>query len=195
MKRAVFIDRDGTLAHEVGYINHISRFRLYSFAVDAVRLINRSGWLAVLVTNQSGVARGLFPESLLDQVHESLRVTLAAGDAHLDAIYYCPHHPTAGVPPYRRDCVCRKPRPGLLHQAASDLGVDLARSYMIGDRVIDLETAWNAGARGVLVKTGYGRGELEYQVPLAKRPPDLVAENLIEAVKLVCAKSGADESR
>jgi D-glycero-D-manno-heptose 1,7-bisphosphate phosphatase len=189
MKPAVFIDRDGTLAHEVGYINHVSRFRLYPFAVDAVRLINRSGWLAILVTNQAGVARGYFPESLVDQVHALLRAALTAGDAHLDGIYYCPHHPSVGAAPYRRECDCRKPRPGLLNKAAAELGIDLARSFMIGDRMIDLETAWNAGARGILVKTGYGLGELGYQAPHARRHPDLLAENLLEAAKLVLSEA------
>jgi D-glycero-D-manno-heptose 1,7-bisphosphate phosphatase len=189
MRPAVFIDRDGTLAYEVGYINHLSRFQLYPFAVDAVRLINRSGWLAVLVTNQAGVARGYFPESLVAKVHASLGAVMSAGDARFDGIYYCPHHPTVGQPPYRRDCECRKPRPGLLKKAASELGINLARSFVVGDRVIDLETAWNAGARGILVKTGYGRGELKHQVPRTRKPPDYVAENLIEAVKLVLCEA------
>jgi D-glycero-D-manno-heptose 1,7-bisphosphate phosphatase len=192
LKPAVFIDRDGTLSHEVGYVNHPSRFRLYPFSIDAVRIINRSGWLAVLVTNQAGVARGYFPESMVIEVHESLRAAMSAGEAHLDGIYYCPHHPSVGRPPYRLDCDCRKPRPGLLKRAASELGIDLTRSFMIGDRFKDLETAWNAGASGVLVKTGYGRGDLEYVVPGAGRPPDLVAENLLEAAKLILSRSPAD---
>jgi D-glycero-D-manno-heptose 1,7-bisphosphate phosphatase len=189
LKSAVFIDRDGTLAHEVGYVNHPSRFRLYPFSVDAVRIINRSGWLAVMVTNQAGVARGYFPELMLHAVHDALRAAMEAGGARLDGIYYCPHHPDVGVAPYRLDCDCRKPRPGLLERAASDLNVDLTRSFMIGDRFKDLETAWNAGARGALVKTGYGRGELASVVSGAARRPDFVAENLIEAVKLVLASS------
>lgn len=185
MRPAIFIDRDGTLSHEVGYVNHLSRFRVFSYAVDAVRLVNRSPFAAVLVTNQAGVARGYFPESLIEEVHGSLRETLAAGGASLDGIYYCPHHPSAGEPPYRCDCDCRKPRPGLLHRAAADLGLDLGRSYVVGDRHGDLQLAWKVGARAVLVKSGYGRGELAYHAPSWPRQPDLVAENLLEAVSRI----------
>ncbi|HET9314866.1 MAG TPA: HAD family hydrolase [Vicinamibacteria bacterium] len=185
MRPAIFIDRDGTLSHEVGYVNHVSRFQVFSYAVDAVRLVNRSPFAAVLVTNQAGVARGYFPESLIGEVHASLRETLAAGGARLDGIYYCPHHPSAGEPPYRCDCDCRKPRPGLLHRAAGDLGLDLARSYVVGDRHGDLQLAWKVGARAVLVKSGYGRGELAYHAPSWPRQPDLVAEDLLEAVSRI----------
>jgi D-glycero-D-manno-heptose 1,7-bisphosphate phosphatase len=147
---AIFIDRDGTLSHEVGYVNHLSRFRLYPYAVDAVRLINRSGFLAVVVTNQAGVARGYFPESLVHEVHGALRAALEKGGARLDGLYVCLHHPSVGDPPYRQDCDCRKPRPGLLRRAETELGVDLRRSWMVGDRRNDLEVAWNAGARAAL---------------------------------------------
>jgi D-glycero-D-manno-heptose 1,7-bisphosphate phosphatase len=192
VRPAIFIDRDGTLSHEVGYVNHVSRFRPFSYAADAIRLVNRSPFAAVLVTNQAGVARGYFPESLIHEVHASLRETLAAGGARLDGIYYCPHHPTAGEPPYRADCDCRKPRPGLLHRAAADLDLDLARSYVIGDRHGDLQLAWKVGARGVLVKSGYGLGELQHHAPGWARQPDLVAENLLEAVARVISESEAD---
>lgn len=182
LRRAIFIDRDGTLSEEVGYVNHLSRFRLFPFAVDAIRLVNRSPFLAVLVTNQAGVARGYFPESLIHEVHAAVARDMAAGGARLDAIYFCPHHPSAGEPPYRQECECRKPRPGLLHRAAADLGVDLARSYMIGDRLGDLELAWSVGAKAVLVRTGYGRGELLHHARAWPRQPDIVAEHLLEAV-------------
>jgi D-glycero-D-manno-heptose 1,7-bisphosphate phosphatase len=185
---AIFMDRDGTLADEVGYVNHVSRFRIFPWAVDAVRLINRSGRHAVLITNQAGVARGYFPEPLIHEVHERLRATLDRGAARLDGIYYCPHHPSAGEPPYRQDCECRKPRPGLLRQAAEDLGIDLARSWVVGDRLGDLQVAWAVGARGALVKTGYGRGELEYHAARWPRQPDLVAEHLLEAVSAILAQ-------
>jgi D-glycero-D-manno-heptose 1,7-bisphosphate phosphatase len=188
---AVFIDRDGTLSHEIGYVNHPSRFRLFPYAVDAVRLLNRGGLLAVLVTNQAGVARGYFPESVIHEVHAGLQAALAEGDAHLDGIYYCPHHPSAGAPPYRLDCDCRKPRPGLVRRAAADLGIDLARSYVVGDRQGDLQLAWNVGARGVLVKSGYGLGELTYHAPSWPRQPDLVAEDLLEAVERILNEAEA----
>jgi D-glycero-D-manno-heptose 1,7-bisphosphate phosphatase len=185
------MDRDGTLSHEVGYVNHLSRFRLLPWTVDAVRLINQSGWLAVVVTNQAGVARGYFPESLIHEVHGFLREALAAGGAHLDGLYFCPHHPTLGEPLYRQDCDCRKPRPGMLRRAEAELGIDLERSWVVGDRLGDLELAWKVGARGALVKTGYGLGELAYDVPRAKRAPDLVAEHLLQAVLHIVEQGGA----
>jgi D-glycero-D-manno-heptose 1,7-bisphosphate phosphatase len=179
---AIFLDRDGTLSHEVGYVNHPSRFRLYPWSVDAVRAINRAGWLAVLVTNQAGVARGYFPEQVVHQVMDKLHNAMASGGARLDAAYVCLHHPTLGEPPYRQECDCRKPRPGLLRRAEAELDADLSRSWMVGDRQGDLQVAWNVGARGALVRTGYGRGELAHLGPTWERPPDLVAAHVLEAV-------------
>lgn len=188
---AIFMDRDGTLAHEVGYVNDATRFRLFPWSIEAVRLVNRSGYLAVLVTNQAGVARGYFPEPAVQEVHDQLAAALADGAARLDGIYYCPHHPDAGHPPYRQDCDCRKPRPGLLTRAASDLGIALERSWVVGDRQGDLQVAWAVGARAAMVRTGYGRGELRHHAPGWKRQPDLVAEHLLEAVSLIVAAQPA----
>ena len=184
---AIFMDRDGTLSEEVGYINHLSRFRLFPWSVDAVRLVNRSRYLAVLVTNQAGVARGYFPESMIHEVHGVVAAAMARGGARLDGVYFCPHHPEVGEAPYRLDCDCRKPRPGLLRQAAQDLDIDLASSWVIGDRPGDLELAWAVGARAAMVKTGYGLGELEHHSGAWKRPPDLVAEHLLDAVARILA--------
>ena len=195
MKPAIFMDRDGTLSHEVGYVNHLSRFRLYPYAVDAVRLINRSGFLAVVVTNQAGVARGYFPESLVHEVHGALRAALEKGGARLDGLYVCLHHPSVGDPPYRQDCDCRKPRPGLLRRAETELGVDLRRSWMVGDRRNDLEVAWNAGARAALVRSGYGLGELTYHAPAWPRQPDLSADHLLEAAQKIVAASAGEGVR
>jgi D-glycero-D-manno-heptose 1,7-bisphosphate phosphatase len=185
---AVFMDRDGTLSHEVGYVNHPARFRLYPWAVDAVRAVNRAGWLAVVVTNQAGVARGYFPEPVVDEVHRRLNEAMVAGGARFDAVYACLHHPSVGAPPYRKDCDCRKPRPGLLRRAEKELGADLRRSWVVGDRHGDLQLAWNVGARGALVRSGYGLGELTYLAPSWTRPPDLVAENLLEAVERILGR-------
>ena len=184
-RRAVFIDRDGTISEEVGYVNHPSRYKVFPFAAAAVRALNEAGWLAVLVTNQAGVARGYFKEELISEVHKVLVAELERGGARLDAIYYCPHHPSVGEPPYRFDCDCRKPRPGLLKRAAQELGLDLSRCWMVGDRYSDTELARNAGVRSAFVLTGYGRGELEYQSDAWPHRPDLVAENLLEAVKTI----------
>jgi D-glycero-D-manno-heptose 1,7-bisphosphate phosphatase len=176
------MDRDGTLSHEVGYVNHASRFRLFPWTVDAVRLVNRAGWAAVVVTNQAGVARGYFPESVVHEVHAGMSEAMAQGGARLDGVYFCLHHPSMGEPPYRQDCDCRKPLPGLLRRAERELGIDLGRSWVVGDRHGDLQLAWNVGARGALVKTGYGLGEWTYHAPGWKRAPDLVAEHLLDAV-------------
>jgi D-glycero-D-manno-heptose 1,7-bisphosphate phosphatase len=173
---AVFMDRDGTLSHEVGYVNHPSRFRLYPWTVDAVRAVNEAGWLAVVVTNQAGIARGYFPEAVFEEVQRRLREEVEAGGARFDAIYACLHHPSVGPPVYRVECECRKPRPGLLRRGPP------------GDRHGDLQLAWNAGARGALVKSGYGLGELTYLAPAWPRPPDLVAENLLEAVERILGR-------
>jgi D-glycero-D-manno-heptose 1,7-bisphosphate phosphatase len=185
------MDRDGTLSHEVGYINHVSRFRLYPWAIDAVRLVNRAGWLAVVVTNQAGVARGYFPETVVHEVHARLRQAMEEGGARLDGVYACLHHPSVGEPPYRLDCDCRKPRPGLLRRAEAELGADLARSWVVGDRKGDLELAWHVAARGALVKSGYGLGELVHHAPRWRRPPDLVAEHLLEAVERILSEGAA----
>ena len=188
LRPAVFMDRDGTLSHEVGYVNHPGRFRPYPWTVDAIRAINRAGWLAVVVTNQAGVARGYFPESVFEAVKQQLLDALEAGGARLDGFYACLHHPTVGKPPYRVNCECRKPRPGMLRRAQAELRVDLAASWVIGDRHSDLQLAWSVGARGALVKTGYGLGELTYLAPSWSRPADLVAENLLEAVETILGR-------
>jgi D-glycero-D-manno-heptose 1,7-bisphosphate phosphatase len=185
------MDRDGTLSREVGYVNHTSRFELYPWSVDAVRLVNRAGWAAVVVTNQAGVARGYFPEALIHEVHAGLNAAMEAGGARLDGIYFCPHHPSVGEPPYRADCDCRKPRPGLLRRAESELGVDLALSWVVGDRHGDLQLAWGVGAKGALVKSGYGLGEWTYHAPGWKRRPDLVAEQLLDAVARILEKDAS----
>lgn len=182
MHKAVFMDRDGTITEEVGYINHPSRLKLFDWTVEAIRQLNRAGLKAVVITNQAGVARGYFTEDLVKEVHLLLTEQVSRAGARLDGIYYCAHHPSVGEPPYRQDCDCRKPRPGLLHRAASELGIDLANSYMVGDRYGDVELARSVGARAILVKTGYGLGEYTYQRPSWPEPPDYIAEDLLDAV-------------
>jgi D-glycero-D-manno-heptose 1,7-bisphosphate phosphatase len=182
-RAAVFIDRDGTISHEVGYVNHLSRYRIFPWSVEAVRLLNQAGILAVVATNQAGVARGYYPESMVHAVHAELHRLMAEGGAKLDGLYACLHHPSVGQPPYRQDCECRKPKPGLLLKAAAELDIDLSRSWMIGDRGGDVALAHKVGARGALVMTGYGRGELEHLGATWPAPPDLVAEDLLEAVR------------
>ena len=193
MKRpAVFIDRDGTISEEVGYINHPSRFRVFPYAAGAIKLLNDQGWLAVVITNQAGVARGYFSESMIETVHDNLRRELREKGARVDAIYYCAHHPSVGEPPYRQECDCRKPKPGLVTRAGKDLDIALEQSWMIGDRYGDIELARNAGVRSALVLSGYGRGEWENQRSQWQQQPDLVAENLLAAVASIL-KSGPSQ--
>src|SRR6185295_1406385 len=177
MKRAVFIDRDGTISEEVGYINHTSRFRTFPYAPAAIKQLNDSGWLAIVITNQAGVARGYFSEEMIQTVHQRMQDDLAGGGAQLDAIYYCAHHPSVGEPPYRFDCDCRKPKPGLITRAAQDFDIDVSESWMTGDRYSDIELARNAGLKSAFVLSGYGLGEWEHQRMDWKYQPDLVAEN------------------
>jgi D-glycero-D-manno-heptose 1,7-bisphosphate phosphatase len=194
-RRAVFMDRDGTISEEVGYVNHLGRYRVFPYAAEAVRLLNEAGWLAILVTNQAGVARGYFTEELIAAVHGMLEEELMrTAGARLDAIYYCAHHPSVGEPPYRFDCDCRKPRPGLIHRAAADFEIELPASWMIGDRYSDIELAHNAGVRSAFVLSGYGRGEWEYQRAAWKSEPELVAENLLEAVRMIVDENGEKPS-
>ncbi len=177
---AVFLDRDGTINEEMGYINHLSRFRVFPQAAPAIRRLNEAGLKVVVISNQSGIARGYFPESLMEEVYRYLGEILAQGGARLDAFFLCTHHPNAG-------CSCRKPKPELILRAARDLDLDLPRSYLIGDRYTDVETAANAGVKGILVLTGYGRGELEFLQDKAPAQPVYVAQDLADAAAWILA--------
>lgn len=182
---AIFLDRDGTVCEEVGYINHLSRCRLLPFAGQAIRKINHAGLKAIIVSNQAGVARGYFAESLVHEVHRKISMELERENARIDAIYYCPHHPDGSVPEFRKACECRKPRPGMLERAGRELGVDLPHSFVIGDRYSDVELAAVNGLQSALVMTGYGRGEWEYHGPEWKFQPHWVCENALEAVEKI----------
>jgi len=182
---AVFIDRDGTLTDEVGYVNHPKRLRMLPRSAEAIRRLNKAGIAAVVVTNQTGIARGYFSAEVLAAVNASLVAQLKEEGAHLDGVYVCPHHPTEGAPPYRMVCDCRKPKPGLLLRAASELGLDLGRSALVGDKPSDLAAAGAVGARSILVLTGYGLGEWEYRRDAFPLAPDHVAEDLLDAVEWV----------
>ena len=182
---AVFLDRDGTINEQMGYVNHLSRFQLLPGVARAIRSLNEAGLPVVVVTNQSGLARGYFPESLLEAVHAELHRLLAREGAHLDGLYICPHHPEAKEERFRLDCDCRKPRPGLLERAAAELGLDLGRSYMVGDRWSDLRCGAAVGATTVLVLTGYGRGDAAYVGPGQTVQPDHVAEDLEAAARWI----------
>jgi len=187
-RAAIFLDRDGTICEEVGYVNHLSRSRLLPGSLEAIRLINQAGLLAVVTTNQSGVARGYFSEDLVEAVHAQLLSAVSSGGARLDAIYHCPHHPSEGSPPWRAACDCRKPKPGMILRAAREHGIDLAGSYVVGDSVVDIEAGAAAGLPGVLVLTGYGRGLVEHQKHRFKTEPAHTAEDLLGAVRFILSR-------
>jgi len=180
VRPAAFLDRDGTLIEEVGYLDRLDRVRLYPWSIDAVRLLARAGYAVVVVTNQSGVARGYFDEAFVRRAHLDVDRRLAEGDAHIDGWYYCPHHPEGTVADYRRACECRKPRAGMLRQAAADLSLDLERSVVIGDRWLDVALAEAVGATGLLVRTGYGAAQ--EAEPMDGVQAAAIADNLMEAV-------------
>jgi D-glycero-D-manno-heptose 1,7-bisphosphate phosphatase len=181
--KAVFLDRDGTLVEEVGYLSHIEQFKLLPRVGEAVRLLNQHKLKTIVVTNQSGVARGYFPESFVHSIHRKMQNLLKMEEAHLDGIYYCPHHPD-------EKCECRKPGTGLVKKAVEDLDLDCSKSYMVGDRGIDIELAYLVGAKGILVLTGYGEGEWEEFGKGWKAKPSYVAPGLYEAVQwILCQES------
>ena len=156
-RRAVFLDRDGTIIEEAGYPDRLERLVLFPYTVDAVRTLNAGGFVVIVVSNQSGVARGIVPERFVAEAHAYLSDRMRAGGARIDAFYYCPHHPDAVEPALRGPCDCRKPQAGLLRRAAADFGLDLPRSFVVGDRWQDLAAGQAVGAAGVLVRTGVGR--------------------------------------
>jgi D-glycero-D-manno-heptose 1,7-bisphosphate phosphatase len=174
----VFLDRDGTVSEEVGYLNHLSRFRLLNGAAAAIRRLNQASLPVIVVTNQSGVGRGYFPEQLVRDVHDRMNAELAEAGARLDGVYYCPH---AAVD----ECECRKPKIGMLKQAARELGLDLKKSFVVGDRYGDIELAKCAGARSILVRTGYGEGDLQWHGKSWAHQPQFVAVDLPEAVEWI----------
>ena len=182
LRPVVFLDRDGTLNEEVGYIRDVSNLVLIEGAGAAIKKLNDAGVATVLVTNQSGVARGYYPEEHIGQLHRRLVGLLAGQGARLDALYYCPHLPEGTVEPFNTVCQCRKPEPGMVSRAlAEHRDLDGSRSYVVGDKSTDVELAQKCGSKGVLVTTGFGQDVLEgkYQWPVK---PDYTAANITEAV-------------
>jgi len=184
-RSAVFLDRDGTVIHEVDYLKSTDQVRLLPRAAAAIRRLNEAGMVVVVVTNQSGIARGIVSESDLVAIHDLIRHRLARYGAALDAIYFCPHHPTEGLPPFRRRCRCRKPAAGMLTRAARDLALDLHRSFTVGDSERDLVAGQKAGCRTILVRTGYGR---RTEASASSLPADYVADDLADAVDWILVR-------
>ena len=179
MKPAIFLDRDGTMNEDVGYLERLDRFELYPWTLDAIRLLRRAGYAVVIVTNQVGIARGMQDEAIVDTVRDLIDRELRAIGEQLDGHYYCPHDPQAPVEAYRCECDCRKPKPGMIEQAARDLDLDVARSVVVGDKWGEIRLARNVGARAILVRTGYGR--TQERMPRAGLEADAVVDTLMDA--------------
>jgi D-glycero-D-manno-heptose 1,7-bisphosphate phosphatase len=191
VRPAVFLDRDGTIIEDVGYLDTLDRVVLYPWTVDSIRALNHAGLAVVVVTNQSGVARGLFTEAFVDQTHRHIDALLAAGGARVDAYYYCPHHPHGIVDGYTRRCDCRKPERGMISRAADEHGLDAAQSFVVGDKWLDVLLGRAVGARTLLVRTGSGAAE-------EMRPPDgieadAIVDNLAAAASWILAHVARDQ--
>jgi D-glycero-D-manno-heptose 1,7-bisphosphate phosphatase len=183
-KKAVFLDRDGTINKDVGYPNSYSAIDIFPYSFEAVRKLNQSGLLVVIITNQSGIGRGLIIEENLEEIHQKMREAFSRHDARFDGIYYCPHYLFSPNPEYRDDCQCRKPNPGMAYQAAEELDIDTTQSYMVGDKVEDILFGLNIQAKPILCLTGFGRESL----PKLKEKgikPVYVAQTLLDAVNWI----------
>ncbi len=182
-KSAFFLDRDGTVCEEVGYIKDVDQLQLIEGSAEAIRIINRHGWKTIIISNQSGIARGFMDESDVDAVNNALLARLNHQNAYIERIYYCPHHPQ-GNAPYNISCDCRKPAGGMLLQAATELDIDLKQSLVIGDKLTDVETANRLDIPGILVLTGFGAEESKsMHNPILTRAPAHIARNLLDAVR------------
>jgi D-glycero-D-manno-heptose 1,7-bisphosphate phosphatase len=192
---AAFLDRDGTIIEDPGYLRDPEGIQFIPGAIDALQALQRAGYRLVLVTNQAGVARGLLTEDDVRRVNERLTALLAEAGVHLDRIYYCPHHPEYGPPEYRRECDCRKPRPGMVHRAVRDLGLDPSRSVAIGDHVTDAGLAQAfPGMVGIMLRTGHGAEQWQKIREGALELPEHVADDLRAAVAWFLARAGEEDA-
>lgn len=181
MQPAIFLDRDGTIIEDVGYASTPEQLRFIPGSIEAIQQLNTAGYKVIVITNQSGVARGLLSEDMLQTIDKIIRKQVLSGGGHIDDIYYCPHHPDHGVYPYRQACECRKPHPGLIKKATAAHHLDLSASFLVGDKASDVETGKRAGVRTVLVETGHGSKEKE----ALRERPEHFAKNLADAVKWI----------
>jgi D-glycero-D-manno-heptose 1,7-bisphosphate phosphatase len=190
---AVFLDRDGTLSEERGYIDRLELLEIFPWTSDAIRLLNRAGFVVVVITNQSAIGRGIIDLPFLQTVHDAFDRHLARSGARVDRYYFCPHHPDARLPEYRMVCRCRKPEPGMIEQATTELGLDPSRSFMVGDRLIDVACGHAAGVRSVLVRSGHSAHSGE--APPGLSEPDAILNNLMEAVGWILRSSSPLSAR
>lgn len=186
MNRAVFLDRDGVITQEPPHYAHkLSQLKLISKSADAIRLLNERGFLVIIASNQAGIARGYYQEEDMILFNRAMKDRLAKDGAHIDAIYYCPHYPEAEVERYRVDCDCRKPQPGMLKRAEKELNINLKQSFLVGDKLSDIEAGKRAGCTTIMVRTGQGADELESnQIECG-----YVADDLYDAVEHILSLS------
>ncbi len=181
---AVFLDRDGTINEDVNFLSSPEQVILIDWSVEAIKEMNELGLKIIVFTNQSGIARGYFTEDDLHKIHSRLDELLSQSGARIDAYYYCPHHPTEGNGEYKVECECRKPKDGMLQRASREQNIDLKKSFVVGDRCVDIKAGKTAGAKTILVLTGYGRQEYE-KCKNENYEPDFVAKDLKEAVEII----------
>lgn len=189
MRPAVFLDRDGTMVRDVGYLSRLEDLQWFPWTIEAVRLLHRAGFLLCVTTNQSGIALGFCTDAFVRRVHDEMSAAIDAAGGRIDGWFYCPHHPQAAIDALRLDCECRKPRPGMIRQAQERFDIDLSRSFVIGDKAADVGLAEAVGARGILVRTGYGESELvrhNGHMPGTAH----VAADLLGAVSWILAEAG-----
>jgi D-glycero-D-manno-heptose 1,7-bisphosphate phosphatase len=184
VRPAIFLDRDGTLNVDVGYLHALDDLELFPWTVDALRMLKRAGYLLVVITNQAGIAHGFIEDGFVERAHEEMQARLQRAGIAIDGFYYCPHHPTAAREELRQDCECRKPRPGMIHQAAGELDIDLAKSWTVGDKWLDVQVGHAAGTRSILVRTGWGSHAEERRRPDGQRV-EAICDNLMHAVSTI----------
>jgi D-glycero-D-manno-heptose 1,7-bisphosphate phosphatase len=187
LRPAVFLDRDGTMIHETGYLSRLQDVHWYPGTMDGIRLLNRAGYLVCVVTNQGGIGLGLFDEAFVRMVHASMDAEIVASGGVIAGWYFCPHHPNAAIEALKTPCDCRKPGRAMIDAACRDHGIDLARSWIIGDRDVDVRMAHAVGARGVLVTSGHGARDLE-RMGRALPEGTIVTADLPEAVAEVLSR-------
>ncbi len=184
-QKAAFLDRDGTIIQENGYISKINQVEFIPGSIQAIRILKSLGYKIIVITNQSGVAQGYFTEKTLKKVHRYLQKELRKNKAGWDGIYYCPHHPRVGLKRYLKDCNCRKPQTGLVKLAVREHKLKLKGSVVMGDKLMDVGLGKNAKIKSILVLTGHGKNEAKKIGTFPKSKPDFIAKNLLEAVKLL----------
>ena len=184
MNKAIFLDRDGTMIEERGYICDLSGSKIFPFTGEAVRLMNKNHFKVIGITNQSSVARGICTMEQVESIHKEIIEILEKKDAVIDKFYYCPYHPEGALPEFKKVSMLRKPGPGMILQAAKDFNIDLSESYMMGDDLIDIKTGKNAGCRTILVLTGKGRMNRQ-ELPAKNIQPDFISETILTAIKTI----------